>query len=170
MIWFILLLITSSSSAVSDNIACDSDVQTNVCLPRNYSNMDIPLNSEPNLIQLELHISDVLKINDRDFSITFSLYFNVQWREPRLHLNPSFFQQFNRFHFFFISGHTVPNVTLVLTINSTWDDTQLNPVDLYLISDLWVPNVFIYNLKTFKVGNHENREREKHILHFSALG
>ena len=28
---------------------------------------------------------------------------------------------------------------------------QLNPVDLNLINDLWVPNVFIYNLKTFKV-------------------
>jgi hypothetical protein len=28
----------------------------------------------------------------------------------------------------------------------------LTPVDLNLINDLWVPNVFIYNLKTFKVG------------------
>ena len=27
----------------------------------------------------------------------------------------------------------------------------LTPVDLNLINDLWVPNVFIYNLKTFKV-------------------
>ena len=31
------------------------------------------------------------------------------------------------------------------------DVEQLNPVDLNLINDLWVPNVFIYNLKTFKV-------------------
>ncbi len=47
----------------------------------------------PPLLQIlvEIHISDVLKINDRDFSITFSLYFNVQWTEPRLHLNPSFY-------------------------------------------------------------------------------
>ena len=28
---------------------------------------------------------------------------------------------------------------------------SLTPVDLNLIKDLWVPNVFIYNLKTFKV-------------------
>ena len=27
----------------------------------------------------------------------------------------------------------------------------LTAVDLNLIKDLWVPNVFIYNLKTFKV-------------------
>ena len=77
--------------SVSDTIACDSEIQTNVCLPRNYSSMDIPLNDRANKILIEIHISDVLKINDRDFSITFSLYFNVQWQEPRLHLNPSFF-------------------------------------------------------------------------------
>ena len=50
------------------------------------------MTDEPNKIGIEIHISDVLKINDRDFSITFSLYFNVQWLEPRLNLNPSFFQ------------------------------------------------------------------------------
>ena len=31
------------------------------------------------------------------------------------------------------------------------DDNSMTPVDLNLINDLWVPNVFIYNLKTFKV-------------------
>ena len=35
---------------------------------------------------------------------------------------------------------------------------MLQPVDLNLINDLWVPNVFIYNLKTFKV------KGEKQIL------
>ena len=54
--------------------------------------MDIPFGSEANLIKVELHISDVLKINDRDFSITFSLYFNVKWFEPRLVLDPNIFQ------------------------------------------------------------------------------
>lgn len=34
---------------------------------------------------------------------------------------------------------------------------SLTPVDLNLIKDLWVPNVFIYNLKTFKVGSKEFR-------------
>ena len=36
---------------------------------------------------------------------------------------------------------------------SGYIEEQLNPVDLNLINDLWVPNVFIYNLKTFKVSN-----------------
>jgi len=35
--------------------------------------------------------------------------------------------------------------------NRSTDEATLNPVNLNLINDLWVPNVFIYNLKTFKV-------------------
>jgi hypothetical protein len=38
----------------------------------------------------------------------------------------------------------------------------LQPVDLSLIDDLWVPNVFIYNLKTFKV-------REKYVTSCNTL-
>ena len=36
-------------------------------------------------------------------------------------------------------------------------EEMLQPVDLNLINDLWVPNVFIYNLKTFKVKGQKNR-------------
>ena len=32
-------------------------------------------------------ISDVLAINDKDYSITFGLYFSVEWFEPRLNLS-----------------------------------------------------------------------------------
>ena len=32
-------------------------------------------------------ISDVLSINDKDYSITFGLYFSVEWVEPRLNLS-----------------------------------------------------------------------------------
>jgi len=42
-----------------------------------------------------IEISDVLKIDDKDYSITFSLYFNVQWSEPRLNLSSEFFSSEN---------------------------------------------------------------------------
>ena len=32
-------------------------------------------------------ISDVLSISDKDYSITFGLYFSVEWNEPRLNLS-----------------------------------------------------------------------------------
>ena len=43
---------------------------------------------------------------------------------------------------------------------------MLQPVDLNLINDLWVPNVFIYNLKTFKV---KGKNRFTHRIVAKAL-
>ena len=37
----------------------------------------------------------MLKIDDKDYSITFSLYFNVQWSEPRLNLSREFMETEN---------------------------------------------------------------------------
>ena len=35
---------------------------------------------------LGFEISDVLAINDKDYTITFALYFSAEWMEPRLNL------------------------------------------------------------------------------------
>ena len=35
-------------------------------------------------------ISDVLRISDKDYSITFGLYFSVEWLEPRMNLRNGF--------------------------------------------------------------------------------
>ena len=39
------------------------------------------------MFYLGFEISDVLAINDKDYSITFGLYFIVEWVEPRLNLS-----------------------------------------------------------------------------------
>jgi hypothetical protein len=39
------------------------------------------------IVILGFEISDVLAINDKDYSITFGLYFSVEWVEPRLNLS-----------------------------------------------------------------------------------
>lgn len=36
---------------------------------------------------LGFEISDVLRISDKDYSITFGLYFSVEWLEPRMNLS-----------------------------------------------------------------------------------
>ena len=59
----------------------------------------------------------------------FSSYFNVMWEEPRLHIPDSYLSYLN--------------IT---------DLHAMFPVNLELVNHLWLPNVFIYNLKTFKVG------------------
>ena len=45
----------------------------------------MPFNSSLTFSGFE--ISDVLGINDRDFSITYGLYFSAEWLEPRLNLS-----------------------------------------------------------------------------------
>ena len=39
------------------------------------------------MVFLGFEICDVLAINDNDYSITFGLYFSVEWMEPRLNLS-----------------------------------------------------------------------------------
>ena len=65
-------------------------------------------------------------INGKDYSITFSTFFNVEWTEQRLNLKPEF------------GASESSNDSLV-------------PMSLEFINALWVPNIFIYNLKTYKV-------------------
>ena len=73
----------------------------------------------------------MMQINDEDYSIAISMFFNVEWREPRLKMEPSF------------------GASLRAGDNST--EQVMVPTDVELVDDLWVPNIFIYNLKTFKV-------------------
>ena len=39
---------------------------------------------ETNPIEVSIDIDEVLRINDKDYSITFATYFNVEWYERRL--------------------------------------------------------------------------------------
>ena len=71
----------------------------------------------------------------QEYSVTFSSYFNVLWQEPRLRISERFLRELN---------HSV-----------TTPETMI-PVNLELVNDLWLPNIFIYNLKTFKVCNEKN--------------
>ena len=43
---------------------------------------------ETNNISIIIEIEEVLRINDKDYSITFSTYFNVEWVEKRLAIMP----------------------------------------------------------------------------------
>ena len=56
------------------------------------------------------------------------------WREPRLYIPHSFLGEWNTS----VPGELPP-------------DDALIPVNLELVKQLWLPNIFIYNLKTFKV-------------------
>ena len=109
---------------------CKEDVHKSICLPENYSKFELPFTEKTNQIGISIDIDDVLRINDGTYSITFSTYFNVQWNERRLNVQPDF-------------GASL------MSPNST--DSVMVPMNLEFIKELWVPNIFIYNLKTYKV-------------------
>ena len=104
------------------------------CLPKNYSKFELPVKQGVNDITVSIDIDEVLRINDKDYSITFACYFNVKWPEKRIHLDPEFGRE-----------QAGPGV------NHTHNPNIMVPMNLEFVKDLWLPNIFIYNLKTYKV-------------------
>ena len=130
-ILLVCALVSTQGSLGKRGFTCKDGVHKSICLPENYSKFELPFTEKTNKIGISIDIDDVLRINDGTYSITFSTYFNVQWNERRLNLQPDF------------------GASLKEAPNST--DTVMVPMNLEFIKELWVPNIFIYNLKTYKV-------------------
>jgi len=110
---------------------CSTGISKSICLPDNYSKFELPYTDKTNEIGISIDIDEVLRINDATYSITFSTYFNVEWKERRLRVMPDF-------------GSSLRNENNV-------NESIMVPMNLEFIKDLWIPNIFIYNLKTYKV-------------------
>merc|ERR1719422_214091 len=94
-----------------------------VCIPEGYDSFALPSDDVTNLINIRMDVDEVLEINEKENTITFSGYFNVDWNENRLVLDESFQNE----------------------------GSVLKPVEIDILEDLWKPNVFIYNLMSFEV-------------------
>lgn len=66
---------------------------------------------------------DIMNVNDKEFSVTLTMYFSVKWEEPRIETN------------------------------NTVSEDDWTPIDLQFMNQLWVPNVFIYDLRRFTALN-----------------
>jgi len=121
-IFIFLCLLALAPPALTESFNCNDDNPKPICLPENYSKFELPNTDKTNVIGVSMDIDEVRHVNDQDYSITISMYFNVEWNEPRLNM---------------------------VTSNST--ETVMVPTSVELVKDLWLPNIFIYNLKTFKV-------------------
>jgi len=91
------------------------------CLPNEYNPLELP-SSERQDVQINLEVLDVLRVDDKKFSLSLSLYFGVVWKEHRLLLPPP---------------------------GSNNSGASWLPIDLDFMRHLWVPNVFVYNLVQF---------------------
>ena len=66
-----------------------------MCLLDDYSKFELPNTEGVNDIDISIEIDEVLRINDKDYSITFATYFNVEWTEKRLFVIPELEVHFN---------------------------------------------------------------------------
>lgn len=90
------------------------------CLPKSYQKLESPTPDDSVHVDINVEILDILSVNDKEFSITMSMYFSVMWQESRIETN------------------------------NTIEPGFWYPVSLEFLQDLWIPNVFIYNLKSFE--------------------
>jgi len=90
------------------------------CIEKDYDKMALPDLEEATEVHTSFELRDVIDIDDEKFTITFSMYFGLQWKEPRL-------RNYD---------------------NSTSPDWMA--IDLDFANNLWLPNIFIYDLKEFK--------------------
>ena len=66
---------------------------------------------------------DIMDVSDKEFSVTLTMYFSVKWDEPRIETN------------------------------NTITEGQTVPIDIMFLNQLWVPNIFIYDLRAFTALN-----------------
>ncbi|XP_040566993.1 glycine receptor subunit alpha-2 [Lepeophtheirus salmonis] len=130
---FFLLIISAAVETRGSGFRCGTGNHL-ACTPRNYSKFDLPVKKGVNHITVSIDIAEVLRINDKDYSITFSGYFNVKWQESRIELSPDFGEE--------VAG---PGV------NTTNNPNIVVPMSTEFVKDVWMPDIFIYSLKTYKV-------------------
>ena len=109
------------------------------CLPLGYQKLESPNPNGTVDVDITVEILDILSVNDKEFSITMSMYFTVMWQESRI------------------------------TTNNTIIPGAWYPVSLEFLQNVWIPNVFIYNLKSFNnISVLKKLAGEKKLIHFTS--
>ena len=139
---YIFLFLAASLHIVT--VSGQSKCSQEVCLPSKYSKFKLPTEAD-NKVNVTFDLEEISKIDDGSSSITFSMYFNVEWKEPRLILGPQFGTK-----------------------------KELKPVSSGYLEKVWLPNIFVYNLKSYKVTEVFGKlagvwvDSDKNILHSQA--
>ena len=79
IIWLFLALCPALLTASIEEQRCVSGY----CLPAGYQKLETPVKDHYTTVKMVTDIMDVLSVNDKEFSVTLTMYFAVQWEEPR---------------------------------------------------------------------------------------
>ena len=95
-------------------------------IPMGYDRLSLPnsksQSSVPLQIKMEFVVMDILEVNDKDFSVTVSMYLGLYWEDLQL------------------TEHLVCKSAPCHV-----------PIDNEVLSKIWHPDVYIYNLKSIQV-------------------
>ena len=125
MSYLYVFLLTYNWGYVLGAFSCKeakNDYSAPVCIEDGYDAFRMPFPDKPNKISVILGVDSVIGVDEKDFSFTFAGYLNLEWNEPRLEVR-----------------------------NNNTDNTGMMPVEAGIMKELWMPNLFIYNLKTLDV-------------------
>jgi hypothetical protein len=124
----IILILVSVKSIFQ----CSAQLMTNdeqkcagqVCLPSNYSRLIGPYNESSSIdIKIDLWILQILEVNDKLFTVSFTMFFGVVWQDHR-----------------------------ILSL-ATDNSNAYVPIALSFMDHLWVPDVYFYDLKSIQTQN-----------------
>ena len=132
-------LAVESSGEFGCNSQNMNSLKSQACLPPEYSKFELPNSSGVNPIRVELLIQEVLSINDKENSITFSCYCNTYWQDKRIRLSSDYGREV-------LTKDQINDPNFNLTMNPN----VAVPINPNMLQDLWVPNSMIYNLKSFE--------------------
>lgn len=91
------------------------------CLPKDYKKLELPMvDGEAIEVGMRLSVQQISKIDDKDFTMSLNVDLGLEWKDPRIIT-------------------TSPNQTEAYGV-----------LDLGMLEYLWLPDIYLYNLKSVR--------------------
>ena len=82
MLLLYLLQLSSVACAISSEPFCSSEV----CLPADYNQMDLPNTRGPLVVKTTILLKDIFEVHPETFTLDLSLYIRLEWVDNRINL------------------------------------------------------------------------------------
>lgn len=129
-----LIFVLFVSSVNTQNITTNLTTQTtqpvgdflkcveSYCLPTSYSSLEVPFNPKGIVeISVDFDTLQILEVDDKKFTVSFSMYFGIRWNDHRI---------------------VGPQIE---------DENYYDPIDTGFVKNLWVPDIYLWYLKSINV-------------------
>ena len=106
----LLAVLLAGDVSCGSDFECDEDTVQPVCLPEDYDSFLPPKEGRVN-ISVSADYIQVVEVNEEELSITFDVFLNLEWVEPRLQLQPGH-KGLSKFYVSSASGESIIHCSL----------------------------------------------------------